>query len=113
MQARFSRLAIAGILLALISVSPKAQASTCSELKAQMESSHIPDIAIAFLDHGHLQTHYYSASGTALSPDAVFEAASLSKPVFAAAVLTLVQQKKLDLDRPLAGIGSWRSISNR
>ena len=45
---------------------------------------------------------------------AIFEAASLSKPVFAAAVLTLVQQGKLDLDRPLANYfpGPYRHQQN-
>ena len=36
------------------------------------------------------------------NPDTVFEVASLSKPVFAYAVLKLVQQGKLDLDAPIA-----------
>lgn len=35
------------------------------------------------------------------TPDSVFEAASLSKPVFAYAVLMLVQQGKMDLDAPV------------
>lgn len=36
-----------------------------------------------------------------LTPDSVFEAASLSKPVFAYAVLKLVQTGKMDLDAPV------------
>lgn len=36
-----------------------------------------------------------------LAPESVFEAASLSKPVFAYAVLKLVQQGRMDLDTPV------------
>lgn len=41
------------------------------------------------------------ASQSPSTPESVFEAASLSKPVFAYAVLKLVQQGKLDLDAPV------------
>ena len=41
------------------------------------------------------------AAESPLMPDSVFEAASLSKPVFAYVVLKLVQQGKLDLDAPV------------
>ncbi|HQC95531.1 MAG TPA: serine hydrolase domain-containing protein [Aquabacterium sp.] len=41
------------------------------------------------------------AADEALTPDSIFQAASLSKPVFAYAVLKLAQQGKIDLDAPL------------
>lgn len=44
-----------------------------------------------------------AATGEPVGGDTVFEAASLSKPVFAYAVLALCEQGALDLDAPLAG----------
>ena len=41
------------------------------------------------------------ATELVLTPESVFEAASLSKPVFAYAVLKLVQEGKMDLDAPV------------
>lgn len=41
------------------------------------------------------------ASQSPLTPDSVFEAASLSKPVFAYAVLQLVREGRMDLDAPV------------
>jgi CubicO group peptidase (beta-lactamase class C family) len=102
MRIRLSRFTIAVFVVLVLATSPKTQASTCSDLKGKMSRSHIPDVAIAVLDRGRLQMYYCSLADTALSADSVFEAASLSKPVFAAAVLTLVRQGQLDLDRPLA-----------
>jgi CubicO group peptidase (beta-lactamase class C family) len=67
-----------------------------------MRKSHIPDVAIAVFRHGRIEASYCSLANTMLSPDALFEAASLSKPVFAIGVLTLVNNHKLDLDRPLS-----------
>jgi CubicO group peptidase (beta-lactamase class C family) len=74
----------------------------CDELLPHMRQSHIPDLAIAEFVHKEVNTYYCSVGTQQLAPGAVFEVASLSKAVFAAAVLALVQQGKLDLDRPLA-----------
>jgi CubicO group peptidase (beta-lactamase class C family) len=87
---------------------------TCAELKKQMQDSHIPDVAVSVLQNGHVASSYCSLDGNTLSPQSVFEAASLSKPVFAIGVLALVKDHKLDLDRPLESYlsGPYRHQQN-
>jgi len=71
-----------------------------------MDSAHVPGLSIALIQKGKLA---YSKgygftkrdSSQLVSPNTVFEAASLTKPVFAYAVLQLVDEGKLDLDKPL------------
>lgn len=46
-------------------------------------------------------TGYAKAGEVAATLDTLFEAASLSKPVFAVAVLELARQGRIDLDRPI------------
>jgi CubicO group peptidase (beta-lactamase class C family) len=79
-----------------------------------MRQSHIPDVALASFAGGKVHTYSCTSQSQPLTPGAIFEAASLSKPIFAAAVLTLVQQGKLDLDRPLASYlsGPYRHEQN-
>ena len=74
----------------------------CNELLPQMQQSHIPDLALASFANGNVHTYYCCVNSRLLGAKTVFEAASLSKPIFSAAVLTLVQQRRLDLDRPLS-----------
>lgn len=64
----------------------------------------ICDVAVAVIRNRELQsvdTAHTCADEPSWSQESVFEAASLSKPVFAYAVLKLVQQGKLDLDAPV------------
>ncbi len=92
-----SSLAI-GACLQSFADTPRAE---CGTLLPQIRKSGIPDVALAVFAHGSVTTAYCTLGPDALRPDAIFEAASLSKPVFAAAVLTLVESGRLDLDRPL------------
>lgn len=73
-----------------------------------MRAAAVPGLEIAVVQDGAVVLHRAYGVGergeeAPLSEDGVFEAASLSKPLFSYAVLRLVEQKKLDLDASLAG----------
>jgi CubicO group peptidase (beta-lactamase class C family) len=75
-------------------------------LPVLMQAADIPGISIALLRDGKpVWTRGFgvknSATKEVVTEETVFEAASLSKPVFAYAVLKLVDAGKLDLDAPL------------
>jgi len=70
-----------------------------------LELASVPGLSLATVDEGQVFTR---ASGrSCVEPrreagdDTIFEAASLGKPIFAYAVLRLVDAGRLDLDRPL------------
>lgn len=75
-------------------------------IESRMDSAHVPGLSIAIIRHNKL---YYSQgygltkadSTQRVSPATIFDAASLSKPVFAYAVLQLVEQGVIDLDKPM------------
>jgi CubicO group peptidase (beta-lactamase class C family) len=64
----------------------------------------LPGLSLAVLRDGHLGSVVVSGArgpDARVTPCTVFEAASLSKPVFTYGVLRLVDDGRLDLDRPL------------
>lgn len=73
-------------------------------LKILAERHHVCGVAVAVIKNRKLDS-IDSATGclpaSMLNSDSVFQAASLSKPVFAYAVLKLVAQGKLELDVPV------------
>lgn len=71
-----------------------------------MAEADVPGLSAALVRGGELVWHRgfgvrHSETKEPVGDDAVFEAASLSKPVFAYAVLKLVDAGKLDLDAPV------------
>lgn len=71
-----------------------------------MDSASIPGLSIALIRNNKLvYSQGYGLtkadSTQRVTPETIFEAASLSKPVFAYAVLQLVEQGLLDLNKPL------------
>ena len=81
-------------------------ASLERDIPRLMEQATVPGLSAAVVRNG--QTYWLhgfgimnATSSQPVTPDTVFEAASLSKPVFTYAVLKLVDQGKLSLDTPL------------
>ena len=73
-----------------------------------MASLHVPGVSIAGIENRQLAwTRQYgvrrAGSPEKVDRDTVFEACSMTKTPFAYLVLRLVEQGKLDLDKPLAG----------
>src|SRR5258708_6077679 len=77
-----------------------------TEVPHWMELACVPGAVVAVIEKGsvagvHALGVRRAEEAGAVDAATIFEAASLSKPVFASAVLRLVAAKALDLDRPL------------
>jgi CubicO group peptidase (beta-lactamase class C family) len=81
------------------------RADLLRNLPRLLELASVPGLAMAVVDGGRVWTRGFGEAveepRQSVSDQTEFEAASLGKPVFAYAVLRLVDAKILDLDRPL------------
>ena len=83
-------------------------AATVEELApALMRELHVPGVSVALVSGGQVVwTRAFGVadvrSGAPVKAETLFEACSMSKPVFAYLALKLAEQGRLDLDRPLA-----------
>jgi CubicO group peptidase (beta-lactamase class C family) len=84
-------------------------------LDARMAHYKVPALSVAVFDGGRIVwSRAYGrtsagAAGAGATPRTLFQAASLSKPVFAAAALSLVHRGQLALDRPINDyLRRWR-----
>lgn len=78
-----------------------------SRLPEMMKLARVPGVAIGYVENGKATwTGNFGVRNaetkTPVTNDTVWQVGSLSKPVFALAVMKLVEEGKLDLDRPLA-----------
>ncbi|MEK6299569.1 MAG: serine hydrolase [Acidobacteriota bacterium] len=85
---------------------PRVIAGLETTIPRLMKDADVPGLSIALVRNGELAWHHGFGVKNAktkepVTDDTVFEAASLSKPVFAYAVMKLVESGKLDLDKPL------------
>jgi len=88
-----------------VNVSPSV-AKLQADVPALMKQADVPGVSMAIVRNGKIAWHgnfgvKNAKTGEPVDDNTVFEAASLSKPVFAYAVLKLVEQGKMGLDVPL------------
>lgn len=88
-----------------------------AELEALMKENKVLGLSIVIIENAKTKTHIELGlkkfeSKDPIDENTVFEAASLSKPVFAYGVLKLVDACKLDLDKPLAEYFCHSDITN-
>ena len=86
-------------------------------LASRMETLHVPGVSIAVIHDGKLEWAagfgVTRLGGPAVTPDTLFQAASISKPVSAFALMRLVQEGKLRLDADVNDhLKSWKMPQN-
>lgn len=76
---------------------------------ALVEESNRGNTALLLIEDGQIAAEYYSTGADRIERDTVFATASMSKWITAHAVMALVEQGRLDLDRPVEDyLTRWR-----
>jgi CubicO group peptidase (beta-lactamase class C family) len=89
-----------------LTIAPPDGAVQRLDLTDALRYLHIPSVSIALIDRGELVSA--RSFGDGVSGRTLYQAASLSKLVTAVAILRLVDQQRLDLDRDVnADLVSW------
>jgi CubicO group peptidase (beta-lactamase class C family) len=88
-----------------------------TKLADRMAALHVPGVSIAVIHDGKIEWArgfgVTRIGGPPVTPDTLFQAASISKPVAAMAVLRLVQSGKLDLDTDVNQyLKTWKVPAN-
>ena len=95
----------------------KAIADCREQIPAAMKETHVPGVAVAMIRNGKIQWRGAFGVTDVLKPepvthDTIFQAASMSKPVFAYVVMKLVERGVLQLDTPLTKYTRKRFIAD-
>lgn len=90
---------------------------TLTPLAKRMAELNVPGLSVALIHNGKVEWArgfgVKKIGGAPVTPDTLFQAASISKPVFALGVLRLVDQGKLDLDTDINRyLKSWKLPEN-
>jgi CubicO group peptidase (beta-lactamase class C family) len=92
-------------------------ASSGLKLADEMAEMHVPGVSVAFIHAGKIEWArgfgLKSVGGAAVTPETLFQAASISKPVAALAVLQFVEAGKISLDGDVNQyLKSWQVPAN-
>lgn len=96
----------------------KGQAAAKMNLAERMKHYNVPGVSIAFFENGQIAwTRAYGfadvSSGKRVTPETLFQSASISKPTAALGVLRLVQEGRLNLDEDVnIKLRSWKVPEN-
>jgi len=96
----------------------KGQPAVRMNLVERMKHYNVPGVSFAFFENGQITwTRAYGfadvSSGKRVTPETLFQSASISKPAAALGVLHLVQQGKLNLDEDVnLKLRSWKIPEN-
>jgi CubicO group peptidase (beta-lactamase class C family) len=99
-----------GLLPAVI---VKGERVTTTKLADRMTTLHVPGVSVALIHDGNIEWArgfgVTRIGGPPVTPDTLFQAASISKPVAAMAVLNLVEGGRIDLDTDVNRyLNSWK-----
>ncbi|MEP2987765.1 MAG: serine hydrolase domain-containing protein [Parasphingorhabdus sp.] len=73
---------------------------TATEKRIKQEQ--VGNLGVLLIEDGQIAGSYYASVGEPVGPDSVFQVASLSKWVTAWGVMAMVEDGKLDLDKPVS-----------
>lgn len=112
-----TRLAGAALALVFLTVASGTPAELHSEaIVESLTRADIPGVAIARIEGNAIEHYSYGSASPEddipVTPDTVFEAASLSKTVFATMFLDEVASNQLSLDKPLAETAASRRVTD-
>jgi CubicO group peptidase (beta-lactamase class C family) len=93
------------------------ESTPSTSLASRMESLHVPGVSVAVIHGGKLEWArgfgVTKIGGPPVTPETLFQAASITKPVTTLAVMSLVQSGKLDLDTDVNQyLKSWKVPTN-
>ena len=97
----------------------KGQAVRAMTLRERMQFYKVPGVSVAFFDHGKIiWTRAYGLADVAtkkpVTPETLFQAASIGKPLSALAALHLVEEGKLSLDENVNDkLRTWKVPDNQ
>src|SRR5438477_6351227 len=124
MPRRQASLVLVLLLAPLLVAAPPARADAIDDyIKVEMERRHIPGLALAVARNGKIvKVRGYGIANlehdVPVTPDTVFELASVTKQFTATAIMLLVEEGKVQLDDPVAwhlprAPQTWKAITVR